>query len=82
MHGKSPHGSFGLKFSLIQFKSIDLNILNGIRKAMFSRGLKFGDRKWPNMITGLSKPLALRPGAIVFSSRATKIYHCPARRLP
>ncbi len=49
-----------------------LNILNGMRKALFSRGLKFGDRKWPNMITGLSKSLALRPGAIVFSSRATK----------
>ncbi len=59
-----------------------LNILNGMRKALFSRGLKFGDRKWPNMITGLSKSLALRPGAIVFSSRASKIYHCPARRLP
>ncbi len=35
-----------------------LNILNGMRKALFSRGLKFGDRKWPNMITGLSKSLA------------------------
>ncbi len=35
-----------------------LNILNGMRKALFSRGLKLGDRKWPNMITGLSKSLA------------------------
>ncbi len=30
--------------------------------------------------TGLAKSLARRPGAIVFSSRATKMYHCPARR--
>ncbi len=29
---------------------------------------------------GLAKSLARRPGAIVFSSRATKMYHCPARR--
>ncbi len=31
-------------------------------------------------VPGLAKSLARRPGAIVFSSRATKIYHCPARR--
>ncbi len=30
--------------------------------------------------TGLAKSLARRPGAIVFSSRATKMYHRPARR--
>ncbi len=30
--------------------------------------------------TGLAKSLARRPGAIVFSSRATKMHHCPARR--
>ncbi len=30
--------------------------------------------------SGLPKSLARRPGAIVFSSRATKIYHRPARR--
>ncbi len=29
---------------------------------------------------GLAKSLARRPGAIVFSSRATKMYHRPARR--
>ncbi len=29
---------------------------------------------------GLAKSLARRPGAIVLSSRATKMYHCPARR--
>ncbi len=33
-------------------------------------------KTWP----GLAKSLARRPGAIVFSSRATKMYHCPARR--
>ncbi len=32
------------------------------------------------MGAGLAKSLARRPGAIVFSSRATKMYHCPARR--
>ncbi len=31
-------------------------------------------------VPGLAKSLARRPGAIVFSSRATKIYHRPARR--
>ncbi len=31
-------------------------------------------------ITGLAKSLARRPGAIVFSSRATKMNHRPARR--
>ncbi len=30
--------------------------------------------------TGLAKSLARRPGAIVFSSRATKMYHRAARR--
>ncbi len=30
--------------------------------------------------SGLAKSLARRPGAVVFSSRATKMYHCPARR--
>ncbi len=30
--------------------------------------------------SGLAKSLARRPGAIVFSSRATKMYHRPARR--
>ncbi len=30
--------------------------------------------------TGLAKSLARRPGALVFSSRATKMYHRPARR--
>ncbi len=30
--------------------------------------------------SGLAKSLARRPEAIVFSSRATKTYHCPARR--
>ncbi len=30
--------------------------------------------------TGLAKSLARRPGAIAFSSRATKMYHRPARR--
>ncbi len=29
---------------------------------------------------GLAKSLARRPGAIVFSSRAIKMYHRPARR--
>ncbi len=29
---------------------------------------------------GLAKSLARRPGSIVFSSRATKMYHHPARR--
>ncbi len=32
------------------------------------------------LYSGLAKSLARRPGAIVFSSRATKMYHCPARR--
>ncbi len=32
--------------------------------------------------TGLAKSLARRPGAIVFSSRATKMYHHPAWRAP
>ncbi len=32
------------------------------------------------VFTGLAKSLARRPGAIVFSSRATKMYHRPARR--
>ncbi len=32
------------------------------------------------MYSGLAKSIAQRPGAIVFSSRATKMYHCPARR--
>ncbi len=32
------------------------------------------------MWAGLAKSLARRPGAIVFSSRATKMYHRPARR--
>ncbi len=31
-------------------------------------------------IAGLAKSLARRPGAIVFSSRATKMYQRPARR--
>ncbi len=32
--------------------------------------------------TGLAKSLARRPGAILFSSRATKMYHRPAWRAP
>ncbi len=37
--------------------------------------------KWClNSLAGLAKSLARRPGAIVFSSRATKMYHRPARR--
>ncbi len=39
-----------------------------------------GVRLWWNVSTGLAKSLARRPGAIVFSSRATKMYDCPARR--
>ncbi len=31
-------------------------------------------------VPGLSKSLARRPWAIAFSSRATKMYYCPARR--
>ncbi len=31
-------------------------------------------------MSGLAKSLARRPGAIVFSSRATKMYQRPARR--
>ncbi len=31
-------------------------------------------------IPGHAKSLARRPGAIAFSSRATKMYHCPARQ--
>ncbi len=33
-------------------------------------------------ISGLAKSLARRPGAIVFSSRATKMYHCLPDGLP
>ncbi len=44
----------------------------------------FGEKKLINHIlyeqAGLAKSLARRPGAIVFSSRATKMYHLPARR--
>ncbi len=77
MHGKSPHGSFGLKFSLLKFKSIkSLKYLKWNEKSLVFKRSLIGDRKWPNMITGLSKQLALRPGAIVFSSQASKIYHC------
>ncbi len=32
------------------------------------------------MYTGLAKSLARRPWAIVFTSPATNMYHCPARR--
>ncbi len=39
--------------------------------------LFFGKTKW---FSGLAKSLARRPGAIVFSSRATKMYHRSARR--
>ncbi len=33
-----------------------------------------------NAYSGLAKSLARHPGAIVFSSLATKMYHCPARQ--
>ncbi len=55
VHGKSPHGPLVLNSVCSNLNPLKvLNILNGMRKALFSRGLKLGDRKWPNMITGLS----------------------------
>ncbi len=42
----------------------------------------FGSKRPSKHISfsGLEKSLARHPGAIVFSSRATKMYYCPARR--
>ncbi len=57
-----------------------------VRKTMILPSIKLHNSS-PNRLCcrherypGLAKSLARRPGATVFSSRATKIYHCPARR--
>ncbi len=42
--------------------------------------LKSREAEYLIVLSGLAKSLARRPGSIAFSSQATKMYHCPARR--
>ncbi len=57
---------------------------HGIRKdlelGLFQGSPKAQPRYMHKAVAGLAKSLARRPGAIVFSSRATKMYQRPARR--